>query len=120
MFKKNILAIVFCLAGCLYPGGSSRAGGLTYDFKGKRDPFMPLVTSERQVVSVEDIVSINDVSLEGLAVGRQGKKVAIINGVMLKEGERIGNVELKAIGDKSVKLLIDGGEYELRLPEEER
>ena len=81
---------------------------------------MPLVSRERQIVAAEDVVSVNDVSLEGLAVGRLGRKVAIINGVMLKTGDRIGNIKLKSIADKSVTVVIDGGEYELYMPEEDK
>lgn len=92
---------------------------IRYDSKGRRDPFVPLIGPDKTVVtSLDDIMSIDDVRLEGIAVGAQGKKVAMINGEMLKEGERVGNFEIKAITKSAVSLIISGKEYNLRLPEE--
>lgn len=112
--------IVFCmiLIGCAVSGGLSKSEGSFYDSRGKRDPFAPLIGEKRQVVPIEDIVSIDDVNLEGLAVGRGGKKVVIINSVMLKEGDKVGNLAVGKISDKGAQVFIDGTEYELNLPEE--
>jgi len=51
-------------------------------------------------------------------MGRGGKKVVIINSVMLKEGDKVGNLAVGKISDKGAQVFIDGTEYELNLPEE--
>lgn len=90
-----------------------------YEPHGKRDPFVPLVGPERPtIVRLEDITSIDDVSLEGIVSGPKGTKAAIINGEMLKEHERIGDLEIKDITKRKVTLIISGKEYNKNLPEE--
>jgi hypothetical protein len=92
-------------------------GSFKYDSRGRRDPFMPLLGQQRQLVTLDDVVSVDDVTLEGIAVERQGKKVAIINGVMLKEGDKAGSIEVKRISEEGATVIIDGREYKLTLPE---
>ena len=55
-----------------------------YDHGGKRDPFVPLVgVTSGKVDSIEDIMSIEDVNLQGIAWDSTGKKTVIINGDMV-------------------------------------
>ncbi|MFA5146052.1 MAG: hypothetical protein WC515_01555 [Candidatus Omnitrophota bacterium] len=90
-----------------------------YEARGKRDPFVSLVGPDKTVVaSLEDIVSITDVNLEGIAVGSNGKRVAIINGEMTKEGYSAGMLQVKKITNKTVTLAIGGKSYDINLPEE--
>jgi len=90
-----------------------------YDAKGKRDPFVPLVGVERAKKSgLEDVVSIDDIKLEGIAVGPGGKKTAVINGKMLKEGDKVGVVEIRKIDKRAVTLVVGGTEYNIALPKE--
>jgi hypothetical protein len=97
----------------------SRAADFRYDSRGKRDPFVPLIGMDRPAVTkLEDIASIDDIRLEGIASGG-GKTVAILNGEALKEGDRAGDVELKKIGKKQVTILIGGKPYDVYLPGEE-
>lgn len=90
-----------------------------YDSKSKRDPFVPLVGVEKnQAAGLANAASIDDVKLEGIAVGSKGNNKAIMNGELIKERDKIGNVEIKRITDKTVTLLISGVEYAVNLPEE--
>jgi hypothetical protein len=107
-------ALLISLAQC------ALCDGFKYESRGKRDPFVPLVGGSRPVVvKLEDITSAEDVKVEGIAVGAQGKKVAILNAEVLKEGDKVGEVELKKIEKKSVIILIGGKSYNLYLPGEE-
>jgi len=111
-------AIIFC-ALVLIIAGFTSPEDFKYEAKGKRDPFVPLIGPDRMVVAgLEDITSIADANLEGIATGAQGKKIAIINGEMLKEGDKIGSLEVKKITSRMVVLAIGGKEYNLSLPEE--
>ena len=91
-----------------------------YESRGKRDPFVPLVGMDRPTVtSLEDITSADDIKLEGIAAGADGKQMAIMNGEVLKENDKVGEIELKKIGKKSITILIGGKAYEIYLPGEE-
>ena len=109
-----VFALLILLAQC------ALCDGFKYESKGKRDPFVPLVgVSRPAVVSLEDITSAEDVKVEGIATGAQGKKVAILNGEFLKEGDKVGEVELVKVEKKFVTISIGGKSYNLYLPGEE-
>lgn len=118
-FRKPVL-ILFLFAAFAFgmiPAAWNEA--FKYDPHGKRDPFVPLIGQERAMAArFTSIVSIEDVKLEGIATGAKGKKSAIINGELVYEGYKAGDVEIKKITDKSVTLLISGKEYTVELPEE--
>ncbi len=98
-----------------------------YDSRGKRDPFVSLISivpppEEKKIIeSLEDIVSIEDarlyVRLQGIAHDASGKKVAILNGEMVKEGETIGRLTVKRIFKNGVTLSIDKKEHKLNIYE---
>lgn len=104
-----IVALILSYACC---------DGLAYDSKGKRDPFVPLVgVDKNRAAGLADVVSVDDVRLEGIAMGRKGRK-AVMNGEIVDEGDRIGSIVIKAITDKAVILSINDTEYTVSLPEE--
>ena len=90
-----------------------------YESRGKRDPFVPLIGSDKPTIArLEDITSIDDINLEGIAVGAKGTRSAIINGEILNEGAKIGDIEIKKISNKMVTLFMGGKEHTVKLPEE--
>jgi len=92
-----------------------------YESSGKRDPFVPLVGVNIQTTgSLEDVLSIEDVKLQGLAVDSAGKRAAIMNGEMVKEGETVGRVTVKKILRNRVIILIGEDEYDLNIYEESK
>ena len=118
--RKNsqYLTIVFCIAVSV-TAPSWGVEIFNYEPKGKRDPFVPLIGSGRNVsTGLEGIVSIEDVNLEGIAMGAKGKWVAIINGQLMKEDDKAGSLMIKRIADKKVTLSIDDKVYDVTLPEE--
>ena len=113
-FYISVLTTIFVLLS-----GSADAEEFRYEAKGKRDPFIPLVGPDRVAIAgLEDIVSIDDVNLEGIAVGAQGNTVVMINGHMLKEGDKVGSLEVKKITKSVVTLAVGGKAYNLKLTEE--
>lgn len=90
-----------------------------YESHGKRDPFVPLVGIERPATSsLEDITSIGDVKLQGIASRSGGKLVAILNGEIVKEGDRFGEIQIKKITKKTVTIVMGGKNYAVDLVEE--
>lgn len=94
---------------------------LGYESRGKRDPFVPLIGQDKGDHSggLEGITSIQDLLLEGIAIGSTGKNVAILNGQMVKEKDKFGSLYIKKISKKAIELSIDGKDYTLSLKDEE-
>lgn len=123
MFKIIILlAMIFaCLSfavidfvDCL----ESSKDEFKYTSKGKRDPFVPLIGQDRAKGNgLDGITSIQDVFLEGIAVGPKGRNIAIMNGQMVKDGDKFGNLLIKKIDQRSVNLSLEGKDYTLQLQE---
>ncbi len=115
-FQSLILAVTIILLSTV---PASAIDAFKYDASGRRDPFIPLVGNEKPAnTGLEDISSLEDVKLEGIALGPKGRNRAIINGEMVKEGDKFGILEIKKITKKEVNILLGGAEHKLSLSEE--
>jgi len=113
-----ISLVLFAAVICLF-AVNSPCQNFKYEAMAKRDPFVPLVGVERTKVSgLEDVVSVDDVKFEGITIGPGGKKTVFMNDRILKEGDRVGLVEIIKIGDESVTLVISGTEHNVELNKE--
>jgi len=89
-----------------------------YDQHAKRDPMVPLVGKEKPVIlKLENITSVEDLRLEGIADGPRGR-IAILNGELVREGDRFGEVTIKDIAKRAVTVILEGKEHIINLPEE--
>jgi hypothetical protein len=117
---KNLSKVGLCLAiVAIMAPLANTSDVFKYESRGRRDPFVPLIGQERPaVLKLEDVTSIDDVKLEGIAVGPQGKKMAVLSGEMVKEGDKFGDLEIKEISKKEISLTIGGKPYKMNLSEE--
>lgn len=91
----------------------------TYDAKGKRDPFVPLVSEGGVYISdAYGISGIKDIRLEGIVWDEAKGSIAIINGEIVREGQKIGAAEILRIEKDTVIFNIDGEETRLNLVNE--
>jgi hypothetical protein len=113
--------IMICVAIAIAGFGCWAVSGYCYESNGKRDPFVPLIGLEKEnrPSGLEDIDSIDEVFLAGIAIGPMGKNVAILNGQMVKEKDRFGLMQINKISKKAVELSIEGKNYKLDLQDEE-
>jgi hypothetical protein len=114
-----VLAVLCCLAVSWLL--STRIGAAyEYESYSRRDPFVPLVgVSERGATSgIEGILTIEDVMLQGILIADSGKPGVIINGEIMREGDRVGRLSIESIGSNVVKIKIDDESFELKLYEE--
>jgi len=89
-----------------------------YDAEGRRDPFIPLVTKEGKIAfGYGTIRSIEDMRLEGIVYDPGGDSIAVINGMVLKENDTIGNIKLIKIESDKVSLLFNQTKHVIRLSE---
>lgn len=120
LLRKACSIMGLCAAVSIVLASYAACENFQYSSHGKRDPFIPLVGRDRPAVEkLENITSVADIKLEGIAVTK-GRRVAIINGEILRENDKVGEVELKKIDKRSITLLISGKPYEINLSEEEQ
>ena len=116
---RRILTIIAFLALLVSPD-FLKAEQFKYDSHGKRDPLVPLIGQEKPGSSIgfSEIATIDDVKLEGIAGVTTGNKIAIINGEIVKENFKSGEIQIRTITKNSVTLTISGKEFTINLPEE--
>lgn len=103
----------------IFLDSSAIAGELKYEMRGRRDPFVPLVGQDKpSVVKLEDVTSVDDIKLEGIAVGAGGKSMVMINGELLKENSKVGDIKIISITNTGVKLSLSGNIHDIKLPQE--
>lgn len=85
-------------------------GDFVYDAKGKRNPFIPLVTNEGRLIKLdkEDDAGAKDLVIDGIIYDKQGLSYAIINAQVVGVGDYVGEHRvLKVESDKVVFLKQD-------------
>jgi hypothetical protein len=93
-----------------------------YQPKGKRDPFVALVTPDGMRVyppGLDEEVStaVSDLSLQGILYEPNAQSLVIINGEVLEEQEELDGIKILKIEPTSVTVLVDGKTSRLTLVE---
>ena len=118
---RYIIIVTICMVSALQAGycDTTATEIVKYESKGKRDPFVPLIGQERgRATGLENVTSIQDINIEGIATGAGGKNVAILNGQMVKENDKFGILQIKQITRRSIIISIEGKDHTLNLQEE--
>ena len=111
----SVTCLLLSLSTGAYAGGAE-----AYDGHGRRDPFVPLLGITTMAIgSLDDVLNIEDVDVQGIASNSEGARVAILNGEMVKEGQTAGRVTVKRISKDGIIIIIDGAEYALSIYGEE-
>ncbi len=114
--KWTLVAIV---CGLIVPPGPAFGD---YQPKGKRAPFVALLTSDGQRVyppGLDEQVAtgVTDLSLQGIVFDPKAKSLAIINGEVVQEQEELGGIKILKIEPTSVTVLVGGQTSQLTLSE---
>lgn len=118
LIKVSFLTL-FLVFGLASPHLTSEAM-FKYDHHGKRDPFIPLVDKDGNLLpEVRPIGSVEELRLEGVLWDREGESYAIISGSILKVGDMLADYKLVKIERKAVILTRAGEEVRINLNEEE-
>lgn len=103
----------------LFSGYSFAQEVFEYDAKDKRDPFVPLVSESGAYVSdAYGVSSIKDIRLEGIVWDEDKGSIAIINGEIVGEGQKVGIAEVIKIEKDAVLFEIDNQEIRIELSNE--
>ena len=109
MKRTSILFIVVTLMSLsvIFTQGQLFSFEYKYESGDRRDPFIPLIISQRRMsVGLEAVESIEDVKFEGVIFDPAGKSMAVLNGEIVKEGEKVHNVKIVKIYENAVTLKI--------------
>ncbi|MCM8812012.1 MAG: general secretion pathway protein GspB [Candidatus Omnitrophica bacterium] len=94
----------------------------SYDPKGKRDPFVQLITADGQRIfppglDEEDFVptTTTDLVLQGILFDPASESFAVINGEVLKEQEEFDGIKVLKIEPDIVTLMVNGQISQLAL-----
>lgn len=112
LYQKIIFGTIFVFAFCLFGGSlaSYAQTEFTYDSKGKRNPFIPLVTPEGKLVKLDsEEKETSGMALEGIIYDKNGISYAILNGAVVKVGDMVSDSQVLKI-EKNKVLLIKNGE----------
>lgn len=91
----------------------------TYDAKGRRNPFIPLVTSEGMLLKLDKEELKGDLTIEGIIYDKNGRSYAIVNATVVEIGGTIGDYQVLKIEEKKVIFIKQGQIIEMELMEEE-
>ena len=92
------------------------AQGENYTFSSSnRDPFSPLVSKTGLILIPQEINFVN-LKLHGI-IYSEGKSLAVINGEVLRKGDKIGEYTILSISEEEVVLEKEGEQFTLKLEE---
>ena len=94
-------------------------GEITYDDRGKRDPFIALVTPDGRLLNLEPSDSKAKIVVEGIIYDEGGRCYAIINGEVVSVGDYVLGQAVFKIEENKVILLKDNKPVEYILEKEE-
>ncbi|MCX5687146.1 MAG: hypothetical protein NTV71_00630 [Candidatus Omnitrophica bacterium] len=93
--------------------------GFIYNAKGKRDPFIPLISGSGGYTSdAYEASAVEDIRLEGIVWDDVKGSIAIINGEIAKEGDSVGAIKILKIDKDSVIFEVGGENVKINLNQE--
>lgn len=123
-FIKGLLSKVFscfliiCFLICV--SGVFAQEEIIYDDKGRRDPFIVLVTPDGRLINLEPPEPGSNIVVEGVIYDEDGSSYAIINDEIVSVGDYIFDYAVFKIDEDKVILLKDNQPVEYKLKKEER
>lgn len=114
-FLTGIFLSVVLLCSVIRP---ARGADFTYNSKGKRNPFIALVTPEGRIIKLDVTESATGMAIEGIVHDDSGLSYAIINGDIVKVGDEVGEYRVLKIENDKVILIKEGETYELLIKKE--
>ena len=115
LLNKKLLILLF-LFGLIIPCAFGEAE-FTYDAKGKRNPFIPLVTPEGRLLKLdkEEDTAQQGLALEGIIYDKLGRSFAIVNADVVGIGDMVGDFQVLKIFENKVVFIRNGEPLEVEL-----
>lgn len=114
--KTTIICVILFLIGVINIFAQDE---FKYNAKGRRDPFIPLVTPDGMLLKLDREEVKGDLSLEGIIYDKNGVSYAIVNGSVVKIGDIINGNQVLRIETNKVIFIKEENTLELELEERE-
>jgi hypothetical protein len=102
---KPIVLFLFFVLGLTCDGYADETPVFIYNEHGKRDPFGPLVSQSGALISYDIDSAPSDMTLEGIVLDAKGNNLAILNGKIVKVGDKSGTAVVAAIFNDHIDLI---------------
>ena len=90
-----------------------------YDSRGKRNPFLPLITSDGRLLKLDKEEGVKGLVIEGIIYDKHGLSYAIVNGDVVQIGDKVGGYQVLKIESDKVVFIKDAKSLEVELKKEE-
>jgi hypothetical protein len=121
--KYFYLLAVFAIISLFQGQGltTDAPGGFIYDAKGKRDPFIPLVTQDGRIIEPPKRKEKTEgpPQLEGIIYDPRGASYAVMEGEVFRVGDAAGDYQIIKIEAQKVVLQKAGREFTVELKKED-
>jgi hypothetical protein len=118
--KKIALYMVLAVAAFLIEPSFAEPEEFVYDSQGRRNPFIPLVTSDGRLLKLDKEEAQNsDLQIEGIIYDKNGRSFAIVNGLVVGIGDYVGDYRILKVEQEKVIFMKDGQEREEFFKKEE-
>jgi len=118
LFGRDLLIPFFCflfLSSVLYADSA-----FVYDSKGKRNPFIPLVTMEGRLLKLDkQETATGSLAIEGIIYDKNGYSFAIVSGTVVGIGDSVGDYRVLKIYGNKVIFIKDGEPFEVEFTKTE-
>jgi hypothetical protein len=116
--KKLLISLFFCFI--IFTAVFAQ-GEFVYQDRGKRNPFIRLVTPEGRLLKLDklDTAAPGGLTIEGIIYDKAGRSFAIVNAEVVGIGDSVGNYQVLKIFENKVVFIKDGIPLEVELTKEE-
>lgn len=90
-----------------------------YNSKGRRNPFIPLVTPDGRILRLDTQDSESGLNLEGIIYDANSESYAIINSMIVRKGDFVGGYQIIDIQENKIIISKDNQNSEIELKKEE-
>ena len=109
-----IVLCVLCFAGNIFAEGE-----FVYDAKGKRNPFIVLITPDGLLLKLDAEEGIQGIpGIEGIIYDKNGVSYALVNGEVVKIGDMVGAFQVLKIETDKVTFVKEGTTLEVEFKKE--
>lgn len=118
MLRNKILLMCSCVI-LLLCSKSGAQDEFTYNALGKRNPFIPLVTSDGRLLKLEQEQGASDLVIKGIIYDKHGVSYAIVNADVVGVGDSVGDYRVLKILPNKVVFVKEGQAVEIEMSKEE-
>lgn len=116
MSKNRILILgIFAFGVIFLLRAASGNEKFEYDSQGKRNPFIPLITSDGRLLKLDTEKKTEILAVQGIIYDGTGVSYAIVNNNVVKIGDMVESSQVLKIEEDKVSFIKDGKVTEIEL-----